>query len=90
MHTLRTDQGGENQMIEKILIFIGAVHTAAFLLGVADVIHYRAYIGTTDRVLAPKTEYEELKAFKSQWEANLETIELIKAFKCSPEQEPQP
>lgn len=75
-------------MIKKILIFIGAVHAAAFLLGVTDVIHYRAHIGTTDKVLVPKTEYEELKAFKSKWEANLESIEMIKAFKCSPESQP--
>ena len=52
--------------MKTILMCVGAFHSIFFVLGLLDFLHYRVYIGTVDKVIVPKVEYEELKAFKDK------------------------
>lgn len=46
------------------LAWIGLFHVFFAVIGMLDLCHYRLYIGTVDKVIISKAEYEELKALR--------------------------
>lgn len=46
------------------LAWIGLFHVFFAVIGMLDLCHYRLYIGTLDKVIISKAEYEELKALR--------------------------
>lgn len=44
--------------------WIGMFHVFFAVFGMLDLCHYRLYIGSEDKVIVSKAEYEELKALR--------------------------
>lgn len=52
------------EAIKYLLLWVGVFHVFFAILGFTDLLHYRLYIGTEDRVIISKKEYEQLKALR--------------------------
>lgn len=55
----------------NVFAVIGFFHLAAFLLGAIGIGHYRLYMGTEDKVIVSKSEYEALKEKVKEYETKI-------------------